>query len=66
MKLEELGWKFVKEKSKPNYFVYQKGISEIEYIFVDIDKKKICTSAIELSFATLEAIRKLIIDNAIY
>lgn len=64
MTLEDLGWTLDTKQSMNQYLVYKR---EEEYLYIDLDKKKVefATDNV-ISFATLEAIRKIIFDNAIY
>lgn len=62
MTLEDLGWTLDTKYTNENEYHYNRND---EYLIVNFDKKKIETDD-ELSFATLEAIRKIILDNAIY
>lgn len=63
MTLEELGWNL--QLSLDKYEEYKNGD---QFIGIDYEKRKIVLfNAIqELSFATLEAIREKVIENAIY
>lgn len=62
--LEDLGWKCSFDISDEGRLVYVRGD---ERIYIDVAKNKLCISQCsEISFATLEAIRELIISNAIY
>ena len=63
MTLEDLGWKL-----QPGFDGYEAYKNEDQFIDIDFDKRKIIISDTvqELSFATLEAIREKVIENAIY
>lgn len=63
MTLEDLGWEL--QPGFDGYEVYKNGD---QFIDIDYDKRKIIISDAvqELSFATLEAIREKVIENAIY
>ncbi len=62
--LEDLGWKCSDAISDEGYLVY---VRNDENICIDIVKRKLGISQCsEISFATLEAIRELVISNAIY
>lgn len=63
MTLEDLGWNL--QFSLDKYEEYKNGD---QFIGIDYEKRKIVLfNAIqELSFATLEAIREKVIENAIY
>ena len=65
--LEELGWELDKNISDLTYLKYTR---DNENLYIDLEKRKIiCNSDedfINLTFATLEAIRNLIIENAIF
>lgn len=63
MTLEELGWKF-----RFGLVEYEEYKNEDKLISIDYGKRKIGISDTvqELSFATLEAIREKVIENAIY
>ena len=63
MTLEDLGWEF--RFGLVEYEEYKNGD---QFIGIDYEKRKIVLfNAIqELSFATLEAIREKVIENAIY
>lgn len=62
--LEELGWELIREKSNVTYFVYKR---DDEYLYIDLDKRKVeFATDNDITFATLEAIRELVINNAIY
>lgn len=64
MKLEELGWELLREESNETHFVYKR---EDEYLYIDLDKRKVeFATDDDVTFATLEAIRELVINNAIY
>ena len=64
MKLEELGWEFIREQSDVTYLVYKR---EDEYLYINLDKRKVeFATDDDVTFATLEAIRELVINNAIY
>jgi hypothetical protein len=63
--MEKLGWILDTEISDINYLVYRND-SNKGVVFIDLDKRKITTSLDELSFALLEEIRKIVINNAIY
>ena len=64
--LEELGWKLDENISDLTYLKYTR---DDEVLYIDLEKRKImCNSDedfINLTFATLEAIRNLVIENAI-
>lgn len=61
--LEELGWR--SQPAFDGYEVYKNGD---QFISIDYEKRKIVlfNTIQELSFATLEAIRERVIENAIY
>ena len=65
--LEELGWKLDKNISNLTYLKY---IRDDEVLYIDLEKRKISYNSDEdftsLTFATLEAIRNLVIENAIF
>ena len=62
--LEELGWELIREKSNITHFVYKR---KDEYLYIDLDKRKVeFATDNDITFATLEAIRELVINNAIY
>ena len=62
--LEELGWFLINKDSTPTYLVYKR---EDEYLYIDLDKRKVeFATDNDITFATLEAIRELVINNAIY
>lgn len=62
--LEELGWELIREQSNITYFVYKR---DDEYLYIDLDKRKVeFATEDDVTFATLEAIRELVINNAIY
>lgn len=65
--LEELGWKLDETISDLTYLKY---IRDDEVLYIDLEKRKIiCNSDedfINLTFATLEAIRNLVIEHAIF
>ena len=62
--LEELGWELIREQSNITYLVYKR---EDEYLYIDLDKRKVeFATDNDITFATLEAIRELVINNAIY
>ena len=62
--LEELGWELIRESSDVTYLVYKR---EEEYLYIDLDKRKVeFATEDDVTFATLEAIRELVINNAIY
>ena len=62
--LEELGWLLINKDSTPTYLVYKR---EDEYLYIDLDKRKVeFATDNDITFATLEAIRELVINNAIY
>ena len=62
--LEELGWELIREQSNITYLVYKR---EDEYLYIDLDKRKVESATDnDITFATLEAIRELVINNAIY
>ena len=62
--LEELGWEFVREQSDVTYLVYKR---DDEYLYINLDKRKVeFATEDDVTFATLEAIRELVINNAIY
>jgi len=62
--LEDLGWKRFDERSYYGCFIYERND---EQIIIDTIKRKLqIVSCSELSFATLEAIRDVVISNAIY
>lgn len=62
--LEELGWELIREQSNVTYFVYKR---DDEYLYIDLDKRKVeFATDNDITFATLEAIRELVINNAIY
>ena len=62
--LEELGWELIKEESNVTYFVYKR---DDEYLYIDLDKRKVeFATEDDVTFGTLEAIRELVINNAIY
>lgn len=65
--LEELGWELDKNISDLTYLKYTR---DNEILYIDLEKRKIiCNSDedfINLNFATLEAIRNLVIENAIF
>ena len=62
--LEELGWKLIREESNETHLVYKR---EEEYLYIDLDKRKVeFATEDDVTFATLEAIRELVINNAIY
>lgn len=63
MTLEDLGWILDTKYTNENEYHYNRND---EYLIINFDKKKIETNDDELSFATLEAIRDIILDNAIY
>lgn len=64
--LEELGWKLDESISDLTYLKYTR---DDEVLYIDLEKRKIiCNSDedfINLTFATLEAIRNLVIEHAI-
>ena len=62
--LEELGWELIREQSNITHFVYKR---KDEYLYIDLDKRKVeFATDNDITFATLEAIRELVINNAIY
>jgi len=62
--LEELGWEFIREQSNITHLVYKR---DDEYLYIDLDKRKVeFATDNDITFATLEAIRELVINNAIY
>ena len=63
MTLEELGWEL-----QLGLVEYEEYKNEDKFISIDYNKRKIIISDTvqELSFATLEAIREKVIENAIY
>lgn len=62
--LEELGWELLREESNVTHFVYKR---DDEYLYIDLDKRKVeFATDNDVTFATLEAIRELVINNAIY
>lgn len=62
--LEELGWEFIREQSDVTYFVYKR---DDEYLYINLDKRKVeFATEDDVTFGTLEAIRELVINNAIY
>ena len=63
MTLEDLGWEL-----QLGLVEYEEYKNEDKFISIDYNKRKIIISDTvqELSFATLEAIREKIIENAIY
>lgn len=63
MTLEDLGWEL-----QLGLVEYEEYKNEDKFISIDYNKRKIGISDTvqELSFATLEAIREKIIENAIY
>ena len=64
LSLEELGWELIREQSDVTYLVYKR---EEEYLYIDLDKRKVeFATEDDVTFATLEAIRELVINNAIY
>lgn len=64
MTLEDLGWKFIRKQSDVTYLVYKR---DEEYLYINLDKRKVeFATDNDITFATLEAIRNLVIDNAIY
>ena len=62
--LEELGWCLITNDSTPIYLTYKR---EDEYLYIDLDRRKVeFATDNDITFATLEAIRELVINNAIY
>lgn len=63
MTLEDLGWEL-----QPGFDGYEAYKNRDQFIDIDYYKRKIIISDTvqELSFATLEAIREKVIENAIY
>ena len=63
MTLEDLGWEL-----QLGLVEYEEYENEDKFISIDYNKRKIGISDTvqELSFATLEAIREKVIENAIY
>lgn len=63
MTLEDLGWEL-----QLGLVEYEEYENEDKFISIDYNKRKIIISDTvqELSFATLEAIREKVIENAIY
>lgn len=63
MTLEDLGWEL-----QLGLVEYEEYKNEDKFINIDYNKRKIIISDTvqELSFATLEAIREKVIENAIY
>lgn len=62
--LEDLGWSLITNDSTPMYLTYKR---EDEYLYIDLDKRKVeFATDNDITFATLEAIRDLVINNAIY
>lgn len=65
--LEELGWKLDENISDLTYLKYTR---DDEVLYIDLEKRKISCNSDEdftnLTFATLEAIRNLVIENAIF
>lgn len=62
--LEELGWFLINKGSTPTHLVYKR---KDEYLYIDLDKRKVeFATDNDITFATLEAIRELVINNAIY
>jgi len=62
--LEDLGWRYCDTTSDDGYLSY---VRDNEWIYIDMVKRKLFISRCsELSFATLEAIREMVISNAIY
>ena len=61
--LEELGWELIRERSNITYFVYKR---DDEYLYIDLDKREVEFATDDVTFGTLEAIRELVINNAIY
>ena len=63
MTLEDLGWEL-----QLGLVEYEEYKNEDKFISIDYNKRKIIISDTvqELSFATLEAIREKVIENAIY
>lgn len=62
--LEELGWYLINKESTSTYFVYKR---DDEYLYIDLDKRKVeFATDNDITFGTLEAIRELVINNAIY
>lgn len=62
--LEQMGWKFISEQSDITYIVYKRND---EYLYIDLDKRKVeFATDYEISFGTLEAIRNIVIQHAIY
>ena len=62
--LEELGWKLILEQSEITYLVYRR---DDEYLYIDLERKKVEFATDNyISFATLEAIREIVINSAIY
>lgn len=62
--LEELGWYLINKDSTPTYLVYKR---DDEYLYIDLDKRKVeFATDNDITFGTLEAIRELVINNAIY
>lgn len=63
MTLEDLGWKL-----QPGFDGYEAYKNGDQFIDIDYYKRKIIISDTvqELSFATLEAVREKVIENAIY
>lgn len=64
MTLEDLGWCLVREDSTITYLVYKR---DEEYLYINLDKRKVeFATDNEITFGTLEAIRDLVIHNAIF
>ena len=62
--LEELGWELIRERSNITHLVYKR---KDEYLYIDLDKRKVeFATDDDITFGTLEAIRELVINNAIY